>query len=475
MKGKNFSITSQRIKYVTIDFVAVSVAFFLFNVFRYYSLGIQTYGYSSIELYLLNPKMITEQILIPIGMLGIFWLSGYYNKVIGKSRVAELSTTILSILFATIVIYLLLLINDSNGMKIRDYEMIFTLFSLFLIQTYTGRWVITSNTIRLLKRRKWIYSTLIIGNSKVSRKIYRKLKHSGSVWAFDVIGFVRIDKEHDVDDSFTVWEWKEVEQVCRDYSVDQIVLALEHTRDSGIMKILERLFPLGIPVKIAPDVLSFITGNIRLNDILGIPFIDLTSPRMNEFEKNLKRTFDVVASLLSMLLLSPVYAITALMVKFTSEGPVIFKQERMGKGHKPFKILKFRSMYQNAEKEGPRLSSTHDSRITRFGKFMRKYRIDELPQFWNVLKGDMSLVGPRPEREYYIEQIMRKAPYYGLVFQVKPGITSWGMVKYGYASSVNQMVERSKYDLIYINNMSIPNDIKIMIYTIRTIVKGSGL
>ena len=306
-------------------------------------------------------------------------------------------------------------------------------------------------------------------------KIYRKLKHSGSVWAFDVIGFVRIDKEHDVDDSFTVWEWKEVEQVCRDYSVDQIVLALEHTRDSGIMKILERLFPLGIPVKIAPDVLSFITGNIRLNDILGIPFIDLTSPRMNEFEKNLKRTFDVVASLLSMLLLSPVYAITALMVKFTSEGPVIFKQERMGKGHKPFKILKFRSMYQNAEKEGPRLSSTHDSRITRFGKFMRKYRIDELPQFWNVLKGDMSLVGPRPEREYYIEQIMRKAPYYGLVFQVKPGITSWGMVKYGYASSVNQMVERSKYDLIYINNMSIPNDIKIMIYTIRTIVKGSGL
>ena len=189
----------------------------------------------------------------------------------------------------------------------------------------------------------------------------------------------------------------------------------------------------------------------------------------------MKRTFDVVASAIALILLSPVLIVTALCVRFSSSGPVIYSQERIGKGHIPFLIYKFRSMRQDAEKDGPRLSSDNDSRITPVGRVMRKYRIDELPQFWNVIKGDMSLVGPRPEREYFIEQIVKRAPYYGLIFQVRPGITSWGMVKYGYASSVKEMVSRSRYDLVYINNMSISTDLKIMIYTIRTIVKGAGV
>lgn len=175
-----------------------------------------------------------------------------------------------------------------------------------------------------------------------------------------------------------------------------------------------------------------------------------------------------------MTLLSPLLAAVAVSVKCSSKGPILYRQQRMGKGHKPFNILKFRSMREDAEDDGPRLSSKDDERITNFGKFMRKYRIDELPQFWNVLKGDMSLVGPRPEREFYIEQIVKRAPYYGLIFQVRPGVTSWGMVKYGYASSVSQMVERSRYDLLYINNMSLSTDIKIMIYTVKTVLKGQA-
>lgn len=475
MTGRNFSVTTQRIKYIAMDFVMSSVAFLLFNMFRYRMLGLNHYGFNGILDYLTSTKLVVEQIVIPVCMLGIYWLSGFYNNPFEKSRVQDFSITVQTSFFSTILIYLVLLINDSTGMKIHDYEIILALFLLFAGFVFLGRWILNMLTIRHLRKRQWIYSTLIIGNSKKSREVYRKLKDAGSVWAYNVIGFIRLEKEHSVNDSFPIWEWEEIEKICSDYGVDQIILAPEYIRDKEIMHILERLFPLGIPVKIAPDTLSYITGNIRLNDILGIPFIDLTSPRMSDFEKNVKRLFDVTASILTMILLSPFLAVTAIIVKTTSKGPVIYSQERIGQGHKPFKILKFRSMRDDAEKFGPMLSSENDDRITPFGHFMRKYRIDELPQFWNVLRGDMSLVGPRPEREFYIEQIMRKAPYYGLIFQIRPGVTSWGMVKFGYATSVSEMVERARYDLLYINNMSLTTDIKIMIYTVRTIVKGSGM
>lgn len=475
MKGKNFSVTTQRTKYVVTDFVMVAIAFFLFNIFRYHELGLQNYGEPNIWQYILSPKLIGEQLALPFCMIGIYWLSGYYNKPFLKSRLSEFSVTTASVIVATIFIYLLLLINDTTGMKIKDYEIILTLLALLATFTYAGRWVLTSRTISHLRKRNWIFSTLIIGNSKKSRRIYDKLKQAGSVWAYDVVGFVRLDREHQVEDGMPSWKWDEVERICSEYKIDQIILAPEVIRDAAIMSILERLFPLNIPVKIAPDTLSYVTANIHLNDILGIPFIDLTAPRMSEFEKNVKRTFDVTASTLALLLLSPLLLATAIMVRLSSPGKIIYRQERIGRWHKPFRIYKFRSMRSDAEKEGPQLSSDNDTRITPFGRLMRKYRIDEIPQFWNVIKGDMSIVGPRPEREFFIEQIVKRAPYYGLIFQVRPGITSWGMVKYGYASSVTEMVRRSRYDLVYINNMSISTDLKIMIYTLRTIVKGAGV
>lgn len=453
----------------------LSIAFFLFNIFRFYVFEGTHQNFESLFIYLFSDILIIEQILIPLGLLGIFWLSGYYNKPIVRSRVTEFSVTLFSVIFSTLLIYLLLLINDSSGIKSRDYEAMLALFFIMMVFVYFGRSKITSSTIRHLRKRQWKYSTLIIGNSKKSREIYKRLQKAGSVWAYDVVGFIKLKGESDVKDSLPYWNWDEVENICREFNVDQLILAPENIRDKEIMDILKRLFPLDLPVKIAPDTLSYVTGNIRLNDILGIPFIDLTSPRLNEFEKNLKRLFDILSSILTMILLSPILGIVALCVKFSSEGPIIYRQERIGKGRKPFFILKFRSMRSDAEISGPMLSSENDDRVTAFGRFMRKYRIDELPQFWNVLKGEMSLVGPRPERDFYIEQIIKKAPYYGLIFQVQPGVTSWGMVKYGYASSVSQMVERSSYDLLYINNMSLSTDIKILIYTVRTVIKGAGV
>jgi lipopolysaccharide/colanic/teichoic acid biosynthesis glycosyltransferase len=197
---------------------------------------------------------------------------------------------------------------------------------------------------------------------------------------------------------------------------------------------------------------------------------------MSESSKNIKRLFDVLISGVSIVLLLPVYVLLAVLIKLDTKGDVVYKQTRIGLHKKPFKIYKFRSMIENAENlNEPQLSSDDDPRITKVGKWMRKYRLDETLQFINVLKGDMSLVGPRPEREFYINQITKQVPYYSLLHQVRPGITSLGMVKYGYACSVDEMIERTKYDLLYLENMSLINDIKIMIYTVKIVINGSGV
>lgn len=475
MKGRNFSNRVQRVKYVVTDFVMASLAFLLFNIFRFEALDPEKINYSTLPEFLFSSKLLMEQRLVPSGMLLLFWLSGFYNEPFNKSRLSELTTTLWSSLLSTLIIFFALLINDTSGIKARDYEMILVLFGLIFIFVYAGRRILSLITKDHLKRRRWIYSTLIIGNSPKSRDIFRKLRRRGSVWAYDVIGFISLEGERQVDDGQKTWVWDEVENVCREYRIDQIILAPETIRDSQIMAILKRLFPLECPVKITPDTLSYITGNIRLDDILGIPFIDLTSPRISEFQKNVKRCIDVGLSIAGLIVLSPLLLGAAIAVKATSPGPVIYRQERIGKGRRPFRIYKFRSMREDSEKNGPQLSNKDDDRITPWGKVMRKYRIDELPQLWNVLKGDMSLVGPRPERAFYIDRIVRRAPYYGLIFQVRPGITSWGMVKHGYASNVDEMVERSQYDLLYLNNMSLSTDMKIMIHTVNTIIKGRGV
>jgi len=195
---------------------------------------------------------------------------------------------------------------------------------------------------------------------------------------------------------------------------------------------------------------------------------------MPRWEMILKRLIDIVVSIIVLIILAPLYFYIAIRVRLSSKGPILYKQDRIGKNNKAFQILKFRSMRENAEKDGPQLSHDDDPRITSWGKVMRKWRLDELPQLFNVLIGEMSLVGPRPERQYYIDQIMEKAPHYKHLLKIRPGITSWGQVKYGYASNLDQMLQRLKYDIIYLENMSIGLDVKILFYTILVLFQGKG-
>ncbi|MCH5234653.1 MAG: sugar transferase [Muribaculaceae bacterium] len=475
MKTTGTSKTKQRLRYVIADLFTGAIAFWVFNIVRFYLLHEYSNGYATLWTFLGSTKLILEQCIVPPCLLGIYWLSGYYNEPFNKSRLQEFTTTLFSAIINTIIIYLVLLINDQTGRRTINYEIIIVLFGSFFLLTYIFRVIITNYAIQHFRKELWQIKVLIVGNSKVSRKVAHNLSKAERNVKYHVAGFVEIPGENQVKDQNQVIPFETFIATAKEIGINQLVLAPENHDDKKVMKLLSVLFPLDIPVKISPDTFSYVTSAIRMKDIYGEPFIDLTGPAMGDSSKNIKRSFDAIVSCLVLILLSPLYGILALMVKFSSKGSVIYKQERIGRHQKPFYIYKFRSMYEEAEDKGPQLSKENDDRITPTGKWMRKYRLDELPQFWNVLKGEMSIVGPRPEREFFIKQIVEKAPYYTLVCQVRPGITSWGMVKYGYASNVKQMVERTQYDLIYLANMSLSVDCKILIYTLKTVIGGEGL
>lgn len=476
MKGRVCSIKMQKSKYIVSDLVMTAVAFFIFNICRYSILARLRSNYEDLWQYVLSDKLIFEDILIPFVMLGIYALSGFYNHPFQKSRLSVIANTLCTSFIGAVCIYMVVLLNDI-GMRRMDYLMILILMALIFIFVYTGRYLITRRFMDKLQNREVVSSTLIIGNSDESRRMARRIMSDRTQLSRDIIGFIRLpdeEGENDVDDDARVWDLDQIADICAVEKPDQLVIATMHRSDRRVMEIVDSLLFLDIPIKIAPDTLSYVTSNIRLGDIMGTPFVDLTSPRLSDFQTNLKRLLDVVVSALMLIMLSPLLLCVAIMVKRSSKGPAIYSQQRLGRRQKPFTIYKFRTMILDSEPCGPRLTDDDDPRITSIGRFLRKYRIDELPQLWNVLRGDMSLVGPRPEREFFVKQILEEAPYFSLVYQIRPGITSWGMVKYGYASNVRQMVERSRYELVYLNNMSIATDIKILAYTIRTVLSGQG-
>ncbi len=266
----------------------------------------------------------------------------------------------------------------------------------------------------------------------------------------------------------------ELNQIIERHNIEEVIIAIEtreHDRLNNILTVLENL---QISIWGIPELYDFLSGTVRTNTIYGSPLIKISNGLMPVWQANTKRLLDVSLSLIASILFLPVFFILAILIKNSSKGPAIYKQERIGRYGKPFHIYKLRSMVQDAEKGTPELSSKDDERITKIGKFLRKTHLDEIPQFFNVLRGDMSIVGPRPERQYYIDQIVQHAPHYTLLHKLRPGITSWGQVKYGYASSVEEMLERLPYDMIYLKNISLYVDFKIMIHTVMLAFKANG-
>lgn len=471
MKGMKASKNKERAKFIITDWATANLSVFCFNIFRCLNSSPEV-DIDYVINYITAPKLCLEQLIIPFALLFIYWLSGFYNNPFGKSRFYELLNTALISGITTILIHLSLLTNDQMNDIEANLLQILSIFLIFFTLTIAGRLIVINGQIRKFKSRRWKCNSVVVGNSRKAHQLAEQLINSKAVIGNEIEGFFRIEGEKDF--TSDAWDMKDIAEICKNKEIDQVIIAPEKSDEKSVLNIVYQLFPLGLPLKLTPDTLSFMTSSIQLKDIYGQPLVDLTHSNMGDGAKNLKRTLDVLISFIVLVVFFPIYLILGIWVKIDSKGPVFYRQERIGLRQKPFKILKFRTMRTDAEANGPQLSSDHDKRVTRSGRIFRKYRLDELPQFFNVLKGDMSIVGPRPEREYYIRQIVKKAPYYTLLYQTRPGITSWGMVQYGYASNVEEMVERSKYDLIYISNMSILVDMKIILYTVLTIIEGKG-
>ncbi len=406
----------------------------------------------------------------------IYWITGFYEDIFRRSRLGEIMQTFNSALFGSIVIFFALILDDWVVSYKDYYQSFFTYFACIFFFTALFRFIISTQTNRKIQGRKLWFNTLLIGSNEKAVGLYKDFESQKRSTGNKFVGFASVYEQLDfliAKNIPRLGSYTELPRIIKEHEIEEVIIATESQEHGKLEEIVNLLENTNVRVKIIPDMYDIISGQVRMES-LGAPLIEIRHELIAPWQRFTKRLFDVVSSLLLLLLLSPLLIFAAIMVRLSSPGPIFYRQERVGLHAKTFKIIKFRSMFSNAELNGPQLSTEDDERITPWGRVMRKYRLDELPQFFNVLIGEMSIVGPRPERQFYIDQILAKAPHYSHVQKVKPGITSWGMVKFGYAENVDEMVERLKYDLIYIENMNLLNDFKILFYTVLIVLQGRG-
>ena len=463
----------QTIKYVIFDVLSSMIAWSLFFIFR--KTSIESGNFEDINAVFADNNFYYGLAIIPLFWLTLYYVQGYYQNIYRKSRLKDFFQTFLTCFLGVIVIFFALLLDDNVTTYKNYYLSFFILFSLHFVLTYLPRLIITTIKVHNVHNHKIYFPTIIVGDGEKALKIYTDLQNEEITSGNKIIGYINKNgKKNDFFSLQYLGTTNQLTEIISQYKIEEIIIALEQEEENEIFDII-CLAGQDVEIKIPADRKDILMGNVKSNAIFNTPLITVTQGLMAPWQQILKRIFDILISLIAIIILSPLYLITSIIVYTTSKGPIFYKQERIGYKGEPFYMHKFRSMYTNAESNGPMLSSgDKDPRITPFGRFMRKVRLDEIPQFYNVLKGTMSIVGPRPERQFFIDQIVKKAPEYRLLHRIKPGITSWGQVKYGYAESVDEMVERLKYDLIYLENPSLSTDIKILFYTAVIILQGRG-
>ncbi len=459
---------------ILLDYASAALAWFVFWIYRQ-SLLFKTPYLDTLQKFHTRDYVHTL-VVIPLGFLFLYLLSGTYFDLYRKSRLNEINRTLISCILGCTIVSVIVFANDTGDYyyftnAIGHYLLIHTVFTLIF------RLLIFYAVKVNLVQGKVGFNTLIIGGNQQAINIYKQVLDNPKVLGNKFLGFIYSNKEASNGMSKflpQLGDLSQLEDIIDQHLIEEVIVAVDSSEHHLLENILTRLCYRPVVVKVLPDYYDILSGSVKTSNVYDAVLIHIHPDLMPDWQRVCKRFIDIIFSGLALLALSPFLLFTAIMVMFSSKGPIIYKQQRIGLFGRPFYIYKFRSMFVDAEKLGPALSSKTDARITRWGRFMRKWRIDELPQFFNIIIGDMSLVGPRPERKHYIDIISKAHAHYKYLHKVKPGLTSWGMVQFGYAENVDEMIERMRYDLLYIENCSLALDVKIILYTFIVIFQGRG-
>ncbi len=460
-------------KFIFLDILAALLVWVAFVIFRKYINDIPIP-----EFFVLNLPdryYINSLIFFPLVCVFVHSLTGYYLELIYKSKVNIFVATFVSSLIIAIAVFSIFKLGDAAISFRYFYFSLTILFTQLFVITYVLRMFLYRYIQNNLKSKKWTINTIIIGNGENAISIAEELRKDAIT--YNLVGAVSVLKHHrSHKELHIIGTFYDIADLISSYNISQIIVALDDdVAETELFKIINQLYQYDVDISFTPRLYEILIGSARIGKLGINPLVSITQVNMPDWQISIKRYVDLILSFIGLILMLPLFAYLAIRIRYDSKGSIFFLQERIGRHGKPFNIVKFRTMYTNAEGGKPQLSSAFDNRITPFGRILRKYRLDELPQFWNILKGDMSFVGPRPERQYYIDKIIKEAPYYCLLYKIRPGLTSWGPIKVGYTDTIEKMIERLNYDIIYIENMSLLNDLKIFLLTFEILFKGEGM